>query len=48
MKGIAWAFMVAVAAVWLLLEDDDEYTMQMVMFGVSSEQLGVWIKGEER
>jgi len=27
MKGIAWAFIVAVAAVWLLLEDDDEYTM---------------------
>ena len=27
MKGVAWAFMVAVAAVWLLLEEDDEYTM---------------------
>ena len=27
MKGIAWAFIVAIAAVWLLLEDDDDYTM---------------------
>ena len=27
MQGITWAFMVAVAAVWLLFEDDDEYTM---------------------
>lgn len=27
MQEIAWAFIVAVAAVWLLLEDDDEYTM---------------------
>lgn len=27
MKGIAWSFIVAVAAVWLLLEDDDDYTM---------------------
>ena len=24
-QGIAWAFIVAVAAVWLLIEDDDEY-----------------------
>ena len=27
MKGIAWAFMVAVAAVWMLLEDDDDWSM---------------------
>ena len=48
MKGIAWAFMVAVAAVWLLLEDNDEYTMQIVMFGVVRSKFGVWIKEEER
>ena len=48
MKGIAWAFMAAVAAVWLLLEEDDEYTMQMVMFGVVRSKFGVCIKEEER
>ena len=48
MKGIAGAFMVAIAAVWLLLEEDDEYTMQIVMFGVVRSKFGVWIKEEER
>ena len=48
MKGIVWAFMVAVAAVWLLLEDEDEYTMQTVVFGVVRSKFGVYIKEEER
>ena len=48
MKGVAWAFMVAIAAVWLLLEEDDEYTMQIVVFGVVRSKFGVWIKEEER
>ena len=44
MKGIAWAFMVAVAAAWLLLEEDDEYTMQKVAFGVVRSKFGVWLR----
>ena len=48
MKGIALAFISAIAAVWLLLEDDDNYTMQKVAFGVVRSKFGVWIKEEER
>ena len=48
MKGIAWAFMAAIAAVWLLLEEDDEYTMWIVVFGAVRSKFGVWIKEEER
>ena len=48
MQGIVWVFMVAIAAVWLLLEEDDEYTMQIVMFGVVRSKFGVWSKEEER